>query len=68
MTTLLLNAKGKGVSPVGVLSVVLYAQKTLGSLSSHTPFAPSSQVLMILSKDRFVTSICPLACGWVSEE
>ena len=23
---------------------------------------------MILSKDRFVTSTCPLACGWAGQE
>uniref|UniRef100_A0A2N9HIZ9 Uncharacterized protein n=1 Tax=Fagus sylvatica TaxID=28930 RepID=A0A2N9HIZ9_FAGSY len=53
----------KGVSPVGVLAVVLYAHKIFGSSSGHSPFAPSSRVLIILSKDRFVTSTCPLACG-----
>ena len=56
------------VSPVGVLAVVLYAHNMLGSTFGHTPFVPSSQVLMILSKDRFVTSTCPLACGWAGEE
>ena len=40
----------------------------LGSSSGHTPFAPSSQVLMSLSKDRFVTSTYPLACGWLGDE
>ena len=57
-----------GVSPVGVLVVVLYAHSTLGNSSGHMPFAPSSRVLMILSKDRFVTSTCPLAYGWAGEE
>ena len=55
-----------GVSPVVILIVVLYAHKILGSSSGHIPFAPSSQVLIILSKDRFVTSPCPLTnsgCG-----
>ena len=54
-----------GVSHVGVLAVVLYAHSTLGNSSGHMPFAPLSRVLMILSKDWFVTSTCPLACGWV---
>ena len=40
----------------------------LGSSSGHSPFAPSSRVLMSLSNDRFVTSICPLACGWPGDE
>ena len=31
-----------GVSPVGVLAVVLYAHSTLDNSSSHMPFAPSS--------------------------
>ena len=57
-----------GVSPVGVLAVVLYVHSTLGNSSGHTLFAPSSRVLMILSKDRFVTSTCPLAYGWAGEE
>ena len=30
----------KGVSPVGVRVVVLYAYRTLGNSSSHMPFAP----------------------------
>ena len=52
-----------GVSPVGVLVVVLYAHNTLSNSLGHMPFAPSSQVLMIFSKDWFVTSTCPLTCG-----
>ena len=40
----------------------------LGSSSSHSPFAPSSRVLMSLSKDQFVTSTCPLACGWPEDK
>ena len=57
-----------GVSPVGVLAVILYTHSTLGNSSGHMPFAPSSRVLIILSKDRFVTLTCPLACGWAGEE
>ena len=57
-----------GVSLVGVLAVILYTHSTLGNSSGHMPFAPSSRVLIILSKDRFVTSTCPLACGWAGEE
>ena len=54
-------ASRNDVSLIGIFAVVLYAHKTLGNSSDHIPFVPSSQVLMILSKDRFVTSICPLA-------
>ena len=68
ITVLLLFANQNGVSPVSVLAVVLYAHSMLGSSSSHIPFAPSSRVLMILSMDRFMTSTCLLACGWVGEE
>ena len=42
-------------------AVVLYAHSTLGNSSGHMPFAPSSRVLIILSKDRFMTSTWPLA-------
>ena len=54
-------ANRNGVFSIGVLGVVLYAYNTLSTSSSHTPFAPLSQVLIILSKDQFVTSTCPLA-------
>ena len=57
-----------GVSPVGILAVVLYAYSTLENSSGHMPFAPSSRVLIILSKDWFVTSTCPLVWGWAGEE
>ena len=60
MTASLPYVSQNGVSPVCVLTVVLYAHGILGSSSGHIPFAPSSQVLIILSKDRFVTSACPL--------
>ena len=49
-------ASRNDVSLVGVLSVVLYAHSTLDN-----SFASSSRVLMILNKDRFVTSTYPLA-------
>ena len=62
------NARQKGVSPVDVQAVVLYAHKTPRSLSSQIPFAPLSQVLIILSKNPFITLTCPLAYGWVSEK
>ena len=65
MTASFLYVSRNGVSPVGVLAVVLYAHSMLGNSSGHMPFAPSSQVLIILSEDRFVTLNCPLACGWV---
>ena len=62
-TSSLPYASRNSVSPVGVLAIILYAHKTLGSSSGHIPFTPSSRVLMILSKDQFVTSTCPLALG-----
>ena len=58
----------KGVSPVRVLAVVLYAQRTLGNSSGQAPFASSSLVLIILSSVRFVTSVCPFAWGCPSDE
>ena len=63
MIAVLPNAKQNGVSPMGVRAVVLYAHKVLGSLFAHIPFAPSSRVLISLSKDQFVTLTFPLACG-----
>ena len=51
----------KGVSLVGVLAIVLYAQRSLGSFSGQAPFASSSLVLIILSNVQFVTSVCPFA-------
>ena len=54
MTTSLLYVNQNGVSPMGVLVVVLYAHSMLGNYSSHMPFASSSRVLIILSKDRWV--------------
>ena len=68
ITASLPYASQNGVSPVGVLAVVQYAHKMLGSSSGQIPFAPSSQVLIILSKDRFMTSTFPLACGFAGEE
>ena len=68
ITVLLLYANRNGVSPVSVLAVVLYAHSMLGSSSGHIPFVALRRVLMILSKDRFMTSTCLLACGWVGEE
>ena len=57
MTTLVLNVSLNGVSSIGTLVVVLYAHRTLGSSSSHAPFAHSSRVLIILSKLLFITSV-----------
>ena len=68
MTTSLPYVSQKGVSPVGVLTVVLYIHSTIGNSLGHMPFAPLSRVLIILSKDRLVTSTCPLAYGWAGEE
>ena len=45
------------VSPIEVLAVVLYAYRTFGNSSGHTPFASSSQTLMIFNSLRFVTSV-----------
>ena len=61
ITTSLPYASQNGVSPVGVLAVFLYANSTLGNSSGHIPFFPSRQVLMILSRDQFVTSTYLLA-------
>ena len=61
-------ASRNDVSLVGVLLVVWYAHRTFGSSSDQIPFAPLSRVLMILSKDQFVTSICPLAYGCAGDE
>ena len=57
-----------GVSPIGVHAVVLYAHKTLGNSSGHAPFTPINWDLIILSKVRLVTSICPLARGCPGDE
>ena len=67
-TASVLNIIQNGVSSIGILTIVLYAHRMLGSSSGHSPFAPSSWVLMSLSKDRFVTSTCPLAYGWLGDE
>ena len=40
ITASLPYASQNGVSHIGVLTVVLYTHSTLGSSSSHTPFAP----------------------------
>ena len=64
ITALLSYASQNDVSPIGVLAVVLYAHSTLGNSSGHISFTPSSRVLMILNKDWFVTSTCPLEWGW----
>ena len=56
MTASLSYVSQNGVSPIGVLVVFIYAHSMLGNSSGHIPFAPSSQVLIILSKGRFVTS------------
>ena len=50
MTASLPYASLKGVSLVGVLTIIRYAHRTPGSSSGYTPFAPSSRVLMILCK------------------
>ena len=39
---LLLYASRNGVSPIGILAVVLYAHKMLDNFSGHMPFSPSS--------------------------
>ena len=68
MIASLLHASRNGVSLVGVLAVVRYAHRTLGSSFGQIPFAPLSWVLIILSKDRFMTSTCPLAYGCAGNE
>ena len=61
MTASLLYVSRNGVSPMGVLVVVLYTHSMLGNSLGYMPFSPSSRVLKILSKDWFVTSTCPFA-------
>ena len=61
MIALLPYVSRNGVSLVDVLAVVLYAHSMLGSSSGHIPFTPLSRVLIILSKDQFVTSTYSLA-------
>lgn len=68
ITASVLYVKLNSVSLVGVLVMVLQAQRTLGSSSGHAPFAPSSQTLMAFSKVRLVTSVCPLAYGCPGDE
>ena len=58
----------KGVSPIEVLVVIVYAHKILGNSSSQAPFASSNKALMILSIVQFVTSTWPLAWGWPGDE
>ena len=53
----------ESVSLVGMRVVILYGHRTPKSSSGHIPFTPSSQVLIIFSRDRFVTSTYPLAWG-----
>lgn len=64
ITTLVLKAKLKGVSPVKVHGVVWNAHRTPGSSSTHLSFDSSSLVLSPLSIVRFVTSAMLLVCGW----
>ena len=68
MTASVPKAILNGVSLVGVLVVIWYAHNIPRSSSGHAPFAPSSQALMIFSKVRFVTFVCPLAWGYLREE
>ena len=68
MTALFPYVSQNGVSFVGVLAIVLYVNSMLGNSSGHIPFALLSRVLIILSKDRFVTLTCPLGWGWAGEE
>lgn len=42
------NITLNGISSVGTLVVVLYAYRMFGSSYGHTPFALSSQVLIVL--------------------
>ena len=68
MIALLSYVSRNGVFPVGVLVIVQYTHSMLGTSSGHIPFALSSQVFIILTKDWFVTSTFPLAWGRVGEE
>ena len=68
MIASLLYVSRNDVSPLGVLTIVLYAHSMLGNSSEHIPFAPLSRVLIILSKDRFMTLTYSLAWRWAREE
>ena len=68
ITALVPEVSLKGVSPVGVLVVVLFAHKTLGNSCGHTLLASSNLVLMILISVRFVTSVCSFAYGCHGDE
>ena len=68
MTASVLNVKLKGVSPVGVLTVILYAYRTLGISFTQAHFTPLSQALIILSKVQFVTSTYLLDWGCPGDE
>ena len=57
MMASVLNISLNSVSPIGTLVVVLYAYRTLDNSSGHAPFAPSSQVLISLSRLLFVTLV-----------
>ena len=60
--------ESKGVSPILVLAVVLYAHRTLGNSSDQAPFASSNRALMILSSVQFVIFVCLFACGCLGDE
>ena len=55
--------KEKGVSPVVVLCVVRYAQRTVGKISGQFPLAPSRRFFNPSMIVRFAFSTWPLAWG-----
>ena len=57
-----------GVSPIGILLVVWYAQSMLGKSSTHSPLDFSNLVFKILRVVLLVTSIWLFAYGWPGEE
>ena len=57
--------KEKGVYPVAVLGVVLFAQRIDRSSSAHLPLAALRRVLMTLIIDLLLDSAFPLVCGYL---
>lgn len=67
MTTSIPYTRQKGVSLVGVCTVVWYVHKTCYSSSTQFPLVFPSLFLILLTRVRFFTSTWPLACGWATE-
>ena len=68
MTTSLPYVSRNGVSPVGVLAIILYTHSMLGNSSGHMPFTPLELNLDNLKQGSISTSTYSLAYGWAGEE